>query len=158
MWCKKRRRNKEGKSQEENSRSSGSKQGRKDSASSGAKSANNGGTEGQHVPKTDNGVSVEKTSGPANLTTAAGLKDSLSKIYEQKKMHGTSLSEGAVTFDKDGHNVSLDPKLGINDLGTRAADGEDHVLPAKSDSSFIDYKPYNAETDGRMRDKSSDRH
>ncbi|XP_028405275.1 cyclin-dependent kinase 12-like [Dendronephthya gigantea] len=160
MWCKKRRRNKEGKGQEENSRSSGSKQTRKDSASASTKSSNNGGTEGQHVPKTDNGVGVEKTSGPANLTTAAGLKDSLSKIYEQKKMHNSSHSEGA-----DGHNVNSVAKPGSNDLGTRAADGEDHVLPAKSDkdrrqsdSSFIDYKPYSAETDGRTRDKSSDRH
>ncbi len=151
MWCKKRRRNKEGKSQEDNSRPSSNKQPRKDSVSAGTKPANVGGTEVEQSLKAGNGASGEKIT----LTTAGGLKDSLSKIYVQKKMHNNTLSDEAPTFEKDGCNINLDVKPGSNDV---AEDGKDHVLlkiadRRQSDSSYNDYKPYNAESDGRMRDK-----
>jgi hypothetical protein len=162
MWCKKRRRNKEGKSQEDNSRPSSNKQPRKESTSGGTKPENVGSTNTEQSLKAGNGASGEKIS----LTTAGGLKDSLSKIYVQKKMHNNSLSEGLPTFEEDGGNVNLDERPASNDLGgTQAVDEQDHVLQKmtdrvrrQSDSSYIDYRPYNAESDGRMRDKNSDRH
>ena len=154
MWCKKRRRNKDGKGQEDNSRSS-NKQPRKDSISAGTKPANVGGTETDQSLKTGNGSSGEKNV----LTTAGGLKDSLSKIYVQTKMHNNALSEDLPTFEKDGRDVNTNAKTTSSDLvGAQAMDGQDHVVQKitdrrQSDSLNTDYKPYNAEPDGRVRDK-----
>ena len=161
MWCKKRRRNKESKSQEDNSRpsSSNNKQ-RKDSTSTGAKPAN---VETEQSLKTDNGVSNEKLS----LTGAGGLKDSLSKVYVQKKMHSNSVSDEVATFEKGaGPNVNIDDKPCSNDSAApQVLHGQDDVLQKltdkdrrHSDSSHLDFKPYNAEIDGRIKDKNSDRH
>lgn len=73
MWCKKRRRHKEGKSQEDISRSSTNKPSRKDSS----KSSNTELLPGQ---KLGHGANEEKLS----LATAVTLKDSLSKVFTQK--------------------------------------------------------------------------
>ena len=164
MWCKKRRRNKEGKSQEDSSRpSSSNNKPRKDSTSTGTKPANVGGGETEQSLKVGNGASNEKI----GLTGAGGLKDSLSKIYVQKKMHNNSLSEEVETFEKGaGRNVSIDAKPCSNDSATaQVIDGQDDVLQKltdrdrrHSDSSHLDFKPYNAEFDGHMKDKNSDRH
>ena len=147
MWSKKRRR-KEGKGQEDNSRSS-NKQPRKDSISAGTK-------ETEQSFKTGNGASSEKNI----LTTAGGLKDSLSKIFVQTKMHNNAHSADVATFEKDGRDINTDVKPSTNDLaGSQATDGQDHVVQKitdhrLTDSLTADYKSYNAESDGRVSDKS----
>lgn len=73
MWCKKRRRHKEGKSQEDISRSSTNKPSRKDSS----KSSNTELLPGRNF---GHGANEEKLS----LATAVTLKDSLSKVFTQK--------------------------------------------------------------------------
>ena len=145
MWCKKRRRNKEGKIQDDNSRSSSNKQTKKDSTSSGTKPVNVGGTETEQALKTGNGASVENVS----LTTAGGLKDSLSKVYMQKKMHNNSLSEGELTFDKDEKHS--------NDVASvQPIDGEDNVVQKMTDRNRRQSDSLYVESDGRIRDKISD--
>lgn len=165
MWCKKRRRNKDGKNQEDNSRpsSSNNNKTRKDSTSTGTKPANVGGGDAEQSLKAGNEASIEKMS----LTGAGGLKDSLSKIYVQKKMHNNSLSEEMATLEKGaGRNVNIDAKSCSNDsAASQVVDSQDDVSQnltdrdrRHSDSSHLDFKPYNAEFDGHMKDKNSDLH
>lgn len=157
MWCKKRRRNKDSKSQEDNSRPSSNKQtSRKDSTSSaGVKHGNAVSVDTEQSLKEGNEVSGEKVT----LTSGGGLKDSLSKLFVQKQLHNNFISNDVPILEDNERNI--DVQADRDDLAAnQVMENQEYVLQKvtdkdrlPSDSSYIDCKPYNSESDARLRDK-----